>query len=256
MELVYDRDTNVRCIPFKDSPADRAGIEYQDILREVNGQQIQGLSLEDLAALIRGKAGSSVKLLVEKYDGWRESYTIKRSNQSYADLIKSDQTPETIKISRFSKGVAQALKAELLKLKTPPHKRIFLDLRGNTGGYLEEGAACAALFLNKGETLYTYQSKTGTTVHKTTEDGPECARKLIILMDELTASSAELLITALKQRQEVGTYGYPTAGKSLIQEVFNLKNGAVLKLSVGELLYAGKPYGWQDEGLKPDVEQH
>ncbi len=256
MDLVYDRQNNIRCIPFTDSPADNCGIEYQDILVAVDRIDVRDDSLEEIAELIRGEVNTSVELTIEKSDGHMESYEIERLNKVYKDVEKTGDVPETIKINRFSKGVALSLKKELLKLSTPDEKRIFIDLRGNTGGFLEEGAECAALFLEKGKTIYKYKSKSGTEEHKTLTDGIAKDRKVIIIMDSLTASSAELMISALKSNNpKVSTYGKVSSGKSIIQDVFNLKDGSVLKLSVGELLFKDQDYGWQDVGLKPDVEQ-
>lgn len=256
MDLVYDRENRIRCIPFYSSPCDDVGIEYMDTLLKVDGKDVRNKPLELIASMVRGDNNSYVTIEVEKSDGTVRTYDIKRVDKTYKHVIKTGDNPETIRIYRFAKGVANELREELEHLTTPNDKHIFLDLRGNTGGLLTEGAACAGLFLAEGATLYIYKDKKTVEEYKATTDGMAKDRKVIILMDSLTASAAELMITAMKNSKKVATYGTVSAGKSIIQDVFTLGDGAVLKISIGELLYKDKDYGWQDKGLKPDMESN
>ncbi len=255
MDLIWDRQNVLRCIPFRHSPADENGIEYKDRLMAVDGRDVQKLTPEVIAGLIRGPVGSDVELTVKKENGSTVTLSIERTQGNYSDLEKTGGAMETIRIYRFSPGLSDKLKALAGTLKTPADMQIFLDLRGNTGGVLEEGAKAAGLFLHKDDLLYRVRDPSGIREVRNPEDGPLSNRKVILLTDELTASAAELMIAALGLREGVAIYGTTTAGKGYIQDVFPLSDGAVLKFTTSELLFPESDEGWQDRGLEPDLRQ-
>ncbi|MCR5084972.1 MAG: PDZ domain-containing protein [Succinivibrionaceae bacterium] len=254
MDLIIDRDKRVRCIPFAHSPADDSGIEYRDRLLSIDGTRVDGMSLEEMATLIRGKEGTEVVLGIEKARGGTATYPVERLKGRYDDFEGSRDG--NVRIYRFSPGVAKRLEGRFQVLGLKPGQRIFIDLRGNTGGNLEEGARCAGLFLPRGEILYRLKTRDGIKEVRNERDGPMQGHPLIILTDDLTASASELMIAALRAAGRAGAYGSATAGKGYVQDVFNLPDGAVIKFTTAEMLPPGSDEGWQGKGLQPDVIQN
>ena len=151
-------------------------------------------------------------------------------------------------------GQRMAIDALILRQGYPPEKRFFIDLRGNTGGDLEQAALSASFFLPAGSTVYSYYDRDSESVYKTQQAGRYGGRPFIIMQDGYTASSAEMFINALKTgMKNVSTYGEQTYGKARVQKNFKLKSGAVLKLTVGELQYQDYTGTWESSGIAPDV---
>ena len=146
-----------------------------------------------------------------------------------------------------------AVKTAGREKKSGHEKRVFIDLRGNTGGMLEQGALSAALMLPKDAVLYRIKDRSGVRDIRNKKDGVSTSLKLIVMQDHLTASAAEMMTVALKNGTGARTYGELSAGKSRVQEVFRLKDGSYLKITVGELINPEDNTPWEGKGLEPDA---
>ena len=259
-ELLTERDLYARCAPYPGSPAEASGIFYPDILVSVDGKPAAGRSLQELAAMIRGAIDTDVDIEIKRDDS-TDSFSIPRSVRKYPDVARTGKIPAVIKIFRFGNDTARQLEQEIRKIEEdykaqgyPPEKRFFIDLRGNTGGDLEQAALSASFFLPAGSTVYSYYDRDSESVYKTQQAGRYGGRPFIIMQDGYTASSAEMFINALKTgMKNVSTYGEQTYGKARVQKNFKLKSGAVLKLTVGELQYQDYTGTWESSGIAPDV---
>lgn len=256
MDIVFDSQGRIRCIPYPDSPADIAGIEYGSVLLSVDGFGTDGLPIEDVAALIRGKKDSDVELTVEGPDGEIYVAVVTRSVQRYPDVALIPGNSVGIKIFRFGPNTAEHLKAVFRQFQEEygeTGRRFYLDLRGNTGGVLQQAAECAAMFLPPDSVLYRYATEQEVTNIKTDGSARLFDGRFLILQDAFTASSAEMMIVSLKAGADVSTFGSKSAGKSRVQEVFRLSDGGAIKITVGELRYPKQRGTWQDIGLEPDI---
>ena len=255
MDIIRDREGRVRCIPFPRSPADEAGIYYGDILLAVDGYDITGFTLDETAARIRGVKDTAVTLTVLNSFGGTEDLEMSRDIRNYPEVVKTGKNPVIIKIFRFSPDTEKLLRREIVDLvadsliddigdtdepdktdnggavktagrekKSGHEKRVFIDLRGNTGGMLEQGALSAALMLPKDAVLYRIKDRRGI-----------------------------MMTVALKNGTGARTYGELSAGKSRVQEVFRLKDGSYLKITVGELINPEDNTPWEGKGLEPDA---
>ena len=260
MDIFEDQYGNVRCAPYPGSPAEASGIFYPDILVSVDGKPAAGRTLQELAAMIRGAIDTDVDIEIKR-DDYTDSFSIPRSVSRYPDVARTGKIPAVIKIFRFGNETARQLEQEIRKIEEdykaqgyPPEKRFFIDLRGNTGGDLEQAALSASFFLPAGSTVYSYYDRDSESVYKTQQAGRYGGRPFIIMQDGYTASSAEMFINALKTgMKNVSTYGEQTYGKARVQKNFKLKSGAVLKLTVGELQYQDYTGTWESSGIAPDV---
>ncbi len=280
----FRKKGRVRCIPFPRSPADEAGIYYGDILLAVDGYDITGSTLDETAARIRGVKDTAVTLTVLNSFGGTEDLEMSRDIRNYPEVVKTGKNPVIIKIFRFSPGTEKLLRREIVDLvadsliddigdtdepdktdnggavktagrekKSGHEKRVFIDLRGNTGGMLEQGALSAALMLPKDAVLYRIKDRSGVRDIRNKKDGVSTSLKLIVMQDHLTASAAEMMTVALKNGTGARTYGELSAGKSRVQEVFRLKDGSYLKITVGELINPEDNTPWEGKGLEPDA---
>ena len=255
-------------IPFIGSPADTSGIEYGDVLLKVDGVDITSKSIDDIGYLIRGEEDTDVEITAKDSRGEEYTVPVTRKVKRYPDVMRTGSNPVVIRIFRFGNNTGEQLLAELAKLEQEQgsfkgtekkNRRFFIDLRGNTGGVMEQGARSAELFLNAGKTVYKLKNNRGIQEVRAAKSGLAGNSRFVIMQDYLTASAAEMMIAALKAGANVGTYGERTAGKARVQDVFRLSDGSFLKLTVGELLYpdrdADNDTNWEGSGIAPDVEK-
>ena len=268
MDIIKDRSGRIRMIPFIGSPADTSGIEYGDVLLKVDGVDITSKSIDDIGYLIRGEEDTDVEITAKDSRGEEYTVPVTRKIKSYPDVMRTGSNPVVIRIFRFGNNTGEQLRAELAKLEQEQGsfngtekraRRFFIDLRGNTGGVMEQGARSAELFLNAGKTVYRLKNNHGIQEVRAAKSGLAGNNRFVIMQDYLTASAAEMMIAALKAGTNVGTYGERTAGKARVQDVFRLSDGSFLKLTVGELLYpardADNDTNWEGSGIAPDVEK-
>ena len=254
MEIVRDRTGSIVCVPYPDSPAALAGLIYGDRLLKVDGRTVSELELEDIAALVRGEAGSPVSLHVERPDGKFLIFSLQRARTRLPTVrLEASVGGRTrVRIYRFGPTTLAELTNTLSQ--AAPAQSLILDLRGNTGGDMQAGVDGAALFLPKGASLLHRFSRAGEQREDVKQDGPYAGLSVYIWQDELTASAAELFIAALTQRDRAVGLGRRTAGKAMAQEFFKLSDKSLLKLTVDKLLFPDSASSWQDTGIHPGIE--
>ena len=153
----------------------------------------------------------------------------------------------------FDTGCAEELENAIKELEGKGAKKFILDLRYNGGGLVEEALEIANLFIPKDkDVLVTVSSDDEKDISKTDKDNITEA-DLVVLVNEYSASASEILVGALKDNGRAKIVGTTTFGKGVIQNVFSLKDGSVLKLTVAEY-YTPKETKINKQGIKPDYE--
>lgn len=260
MDITQDWSGRIICIPYADGPAARCGITYGDVLLEVDGYDTVEADIADVAVLIRGAVGTTVRLVVQKL---REgpaakphSFMAQRDHLTppLVHIEKNTVAEACIRIYGFSPSGVRLLQQTLALIQKRPPQRLIIDLRGNTGGDLESALRCASMFVHKGTLIALERNKDTITPRYAEQTGvaANMPQQLIIRQDGLTASAAELFIAALSAAGRAHTEGTVSAGKALVQEVFKLSNGDMFKLTTKELLFPGRNTSWQGRGLLPD----
>ncbi len=249
MDIFEDRQKRVRCVPNPGSPAETAGIRYRDILEGVDGQSVRDMALSDIARIIRGTGGSSVVLAVHGESGLMRTVVVKRAAAHYPTVARTRISPAVLRIFRFARQTPQDLASCLEKL--PEDEGCVIDLRGNTGGNMEAGVACAKLFLPEGETVLSLKSRQSVQNLTATDKGKWAELPLSLVQDQFTASAAELFIAALTSAGRARSHGSRSAGKACVQNLFTLSDGSVLKLTTEKLLYPGRDDDWEGVGIPP-----
>ncbi|MSO42119.1 MAG: S41 family peptidase [Solirubrobacterales bacterium] len=242
---------------FKGSPAQEAGIRAGNVVVAVDGKSIAGEDADLAAAQIKGEPGTEVTLtVVRPSGGGKRELTLEREQLQVpvvdGRLLKDDgHKVGYVQLVGFPTGAHAELRSEVERLEKRGAEGIVLDLRGNPGGLLTEAVLTSSVFIQDGPIVTTKGRTQGETTYEA--EGDSLARKpMTVLINGDTASSAEILASALAEAGVAKTVGEDSFGKGVYQQVIPLDGGGALDLTVGEYLtrdgtsLAGK-------GIKPDV---
>lgn len=247
--------------PIKGSPADRAGLQPRDVLLAVNGESLQGLTLNEAAEKIRGPKGTKAKLKVLR-PGFKEPIELELVRDRIPlETVKGELGPDGVgllSISQFSPNTPQQVAAELEALETGGLKALIVDVRNNPGGMTDAVHKTADQFIPEGKVIVQYEYGDGRHVQEVAkgESGDKDGKPypILVLINQASASSAEILAGALQQSAGAILVGEQSFGKGTVQISYpdELGDGSLVKLTVYKWLL---PDGtWiQHEGLEPDV---
>ncbi|ANS76063.1 peptidase S41 [Paenibacillus yonginensis] len=244
--------------PIKGSPAEQAGIRAKDVLLSVNGESLEGLSLNEAVAKIRGPKGSSVEIKVQR-SGTSEpmTFTIKRDDIAletvYAKM--TDDKIGLIEVTEFSLNTDQRFKDELTKLESQGMKGLVIDVRNNPGGVLSVVENMAGLLVPKGKTIVQVENKAGQREKMlSTGSSTGKAYPVVVLTNKGSASASEILAGALKESAGAKLIGETTYGKGTVQQSYDKEfgDGSLIKITMAKWL---TPNGeWiHKKGIKPDI---
>ncbi|MQS12459.1 PDZ domain-containing protein [Streptomyces kaniharaensis] len=234
-------------------PAAEAGIAPGDRLLRIDQDQTDHLPVTEVVARLRGRdgerrVGSEVTLAVQRGDGAVRELRLRRAllDSQQVTVEHLDTGVLRITVRAFTSGVAEQVRAAL----RAPHTGVVLDLRGNSGGLVEEATGTAGIFLDGGS-VGSYQERGGTR-ELTAPPGGDQRTPLVVLVDGGTMSAAELLTGALQDRSRAVVVGSRTFGKGTVQQPSRLADGAVLEMTVGRY-YTPAGRSPDGTGLTPDV---
>lgn len=235
---------------IEDSPAEKAGLRAGDELIAIDNTCALGITPDQAAEHIRGKAGTCVKLAV-KHDGKQQTVQITREEIQIRAVTEKmlDSGIGYIQLSTFiSSDAAREFRRALAHLAGA--KGIIIDLRNNPGGLLANALEMADMLLERG-TIVSTISRRG--VHSDVSSGqPLTKQPLVVLVDEESASASEILASAIKDNGRGIVLGTRTYGKGLVQEINRLPGGAAVHITVSRYL---TPNGSDINkvGIEPDI---
>ena len=242
---------------FRESPAYKAGVLAGDIIREINGTNVEGMTAVEAVEIIRASVDKKVELIVTR-GAQRLTFNMTMTTL-FLPTIDSDifnnnnQRVGYINISRFTEVIGDQFRRELKRLEDQGIDSLIIDLRGNQGGYLKGASDIASQFLKKNALIYSMRSRLETT-HERVASNETRDYKVYVLINGGSASASEILAAALKysygNTRLIGSTSY---GKGLIQQTSPLSSGSMLKFTTAEWL---TPRGKSVEGrgLTPCVE--
>lgn len=235
------------------SGAETAGIEVGDKISKVNGENMYGKNTTYVRNAIVGELGTEVEITVLRGNN-EITYKVVRGevNEDTVNYIKISDKVAYISVIDMSDNTPQEFKAALENADKDGIKNIILDLRNNGGGYLSCAVDMASLVVPKGvivDTIYR-QPFMNQTYYSNLKS---CKYNFNVLVNEYTASAAEIFASAVQDSGVGKIIGVNTFGKGIIQSSFPLSNGSVFKLTVGHYVTRnGKEIN--GVGLTPDVE--
>lgn len=233
-------------------PAETAGMRAKDEIVEIDGSNAVGITPEQAAEKIRGKAGTPVQINIKRQDETKK-FTIVRQEiaiHAVSTKLKEGGKIGHITLSTFiSNDASKEFRAALAK--TSNCDGLIVDLRDNPGGLLSNALEIADMLLEKG-TIVSTISRHGRHADVASGD-PVTRQPIVVLVDEESASASEILAGALKDNSRAKIVGTHTYGKGLVQEINRLPGGAAIHITVSKYL---TPAGIDinKKGVLPDIE--
>ena len=244
--------------PIAGNPAEKAGVLAGDILTTVDGAEIsQELTVEEIAELIRGEEGTEVVLSVI-HPGEEEAaeITIVRATILLPSvshrLLPEDVTIGLIQLSRFSNESAGEISDAVEDLQGQGANKLILDLRHNPGGLLNAAVEVSDLFLSDGPIVIQISKNDDERIFEANDETIAENLPMVVLVDEVTASSSEIVAGALQDRGRASLIGVNTFGKGSVQLVHYLNDGSSVHVTSSRWFTPNR-HMIDQQGLEPDI---
>ena len=259
-ELTLQNGKIVVVAPLSSSPAEKAGIKAKDIIIEIDGVSTGDMSLDQAVDKIRGNAGTKVKLKIIRtniedpleFDIIRENIKIDSVTYNSQDIVGKQIA--VIKVSQFGDDTMILAEKYAKQIIKDGADGIILDLRNNPGGYLDSSVSFASLFLGADKIVVIEVDKYGAKEEYKTDKTPILENyPLVVLVNNGSASAAEIVTGAMKDLKRAEIIGERTFGKGSVQALEPLSYGAALKITIAKWL---TPSGVEinSKGIEPDIE--
>lgn len=256
--------------PVEGTPAFKAGVKAGDLILRIKDAKLnvdkttEGMTIPEAVNVIRGPKGTSVTLTflrdskLEPYEVTlvRDTIIVKSATVEFIDEpgLPAGRQVAHLKLNRFGDRTQEEWRAVVDQIINQKVTKIILDVRNNPGGYLDEAVYLAGEFLPAGRLVVSQQYGDGTKVDlKVNRNGQLVKPKLVVLVNEGSASAAEILAGALQDNRRAKIVGVKTFGKGSVQQPDDFPNGAGIHVTIAKwLLPSGR---WIDKlGITPDIE--
>lgn len=249
------RDGYVRVLrTLPDNPARKAGVLAGDIIYKVDGEEVWQLSSDEVATKVRGETGSEIALTVVR-DGKELDFTMTREAiNNVSAYVECDGSTAIVTLTRFDDDTGKKVQEMAKEFAGKGVNKVILDLRGNGGGYVSAAQDLLSLWLD-GKKMYVQKSLHYGNVTTSTASGKAIlsGMKTVVLVNGTTASASEIVAGALQDYDKATIVGEKTYGKGVVQSLFNLSDGATLKVTTADW-YTPLDRSINGEGITPDIE--
>lgn len=237
----------------KNGPAEAAGLQAGDKFLSIDGTKLNDTDGNAVGLLIRGTNKKAVYIVVDR-NGEELTFNVKIGTieEPAIGYEMKENNIGYIQISKFSRPLTSQMENALKELEANGMEKLIIDLRNNTGGYLDSAETTASLFLKKGKLIYSLEDKKSKEDYydqtETSRDYP-----IVVLINNNSASSAEILAAALKDSYGAVLVGQTSYGKGKVQQTYDMEDGSMAKFTSARWL---RPTGdcIDKKGIKPDFE--
>lgn len=239
---------------YEDSPADKAGLQVDDVVKKVNDESVVGIDLSDLVTLIKGleeefsltvyrphtEEEIEVTLVCDHVEIYQVDYEMLESKIGY------------IQLTEFTQSAVHQVEDALLDLKSQGMEKLIVDLRGNPGGLLTSVCDIVDFFLDDGLIVYM-EDKNGKREEYYAEQGQIVDCETAVLVNGYSASASEIFAGVIQDYELGPVVGTQTFGKGLVQVTYPLSDGSAFKLTVQQYFTAGGQDIDGNGGITPDI---
>ena len=227
--------------PYEGYPAAKSGIWAGDEILEVEGRKVAGMDTEEVSKLLKGQAGTNVKLVLRRDGGAPQEKVLVREeikipDVPYKGMLDAEKKIGYIKLNSFTQTAGSDVRAALKELKEQGAEKMVLDLRGNGGGLLREAVNIVNLFVPKNELVVETKGRIAEwdKSYRTLSEPFDGTMPLVVLVDGGSASASEIVSGALQDLDRAVIIGERTFGKGLVQQTRDLFYNSKLKVTVAK----------------------
>jgi carboxyl-terminal processing protease len=259
VRLGRDGDGNIVLYPFPDSPAEKAGVIEGDRLLAVDGEPMPPETpIETTQAALRGPVGEWVEIEISRPPDYETiRIRIKRAEIPLPSVTWHIDPDEPrlgiIELNIIAASTSEEIKSAVEDLRQRGAEFYLLDLRDNYGGLLSAGVDTARLFLKDGEIIHQKYRGQDTETYRVEKPGQLADIPLAVLVNQNTASAAEIIAGSLQVNSRAKLIGTPTYGKDTIQLVFDLNDGSSIHVTAAQWWIPGLDHPLAGSGLQPDL---
>ena len=241
--------------PMPDTPAEKAGLKSGDVILEVNGEGIEGLSLLEVVGLIRGEKGTTVRLLVRKRNsGELAELDIERGviQLTSVNLLMQVGRIGHLRLSGFAGTTNDELQLALDRFERSQGLGMVVDLRNNPGGLVSSVVDVTGQFIDGGLVLYQIDAQGNRREWKAESGGMALDTPVVVLVNEFSASASEVFAGAIMDYGRAPVIGTTTFGKGSVNNLWALSDGSGVNFTTARW-YTPNGTLIEGEGIDPDI---
>lgn len=253
--VLAKRDGYIRIVrTLPDNPASKAGLLSGDIIYKINGEPVYTLEADEIATRLRGDTGTTVDLTIVR-DGEEKTFTLTREAiNNVSAYIEYNGNTAIIHVTRFDTDTGSIIRDFTKEFSGKNINKVILDLRDNGGGYVSAAKDLLGLWVDSQAILIQKSSKLpDETTYASHGLATLSNMKTVVLVNGSTASASEIVAGALKDYGKATIIGETTYGKGVVQQLVNLSNGTLLKVTTAHW-YTPNGNTINKTGITPDIE--
>lgn len=257
--VVFSQNMNTKVITavqvYKNSPAQEAGVQTDDVLYKVDGTDVSSEDLSDVVQKIRGQEGSKVELTVLRGEKAEEVTLEIERRKIQVETVTYEMKEDKIgyiRITEFDTVTYNQFAEALTELENKGMKGLVVDLRANPGGSLMTVSEILDLLLPEGTIVYT-EDKNGKQEVLSSDEEHQFTKPFAVLVDGNSASASEIFAGAIQDYELGPIVGTTTYGKGIVQQIIDLDDDTCVKLTIAEY-FTPNGRNIHKKGIEPDVE--
>lgn len=225
--------------PYEGKPAQVAGLKAGDKILNIDGNDMEGKSSEEVSSSLKGPKGTDLSIVVERPGSGKQTFKFTRDEIKLPDVPYSGMLNDKvgyIKLKSFTRSAHKEVLAAFNELKEKGMEKLIFDLRGNGGGLLIEAVKIVNMFVQKNEIVVTTKARVAeeNRVYSTMSDPTDLEIPVVVLVDGSSASASEIVAGSLQDLDRAVIVGTTSFGKGLVQRTYDMSYGSKIKLTIAK----------------------